>query len=130
MFSLLFYIKKSKVNKSGKTNVYARITLNGKRSEFSIDRQVPVDKWETKTGKMIGHSADAKILNRNIEIVSNKIQKCYNQLLSEQNDFNASDIKDKYFGKDKNQKMLLQIFQTHNDQAESLIGKNKIYQKK
>lgn len=124
MLSLLFYIKNSKVNKAGKTSVNARITIDGVRSEFSIGHQVPTDKWESKTGKMAGFSAEAKILNRHIETVSNKIYECYNQIMSEQNSFTATDVRDKYLGKDKKQKMLLEIFQTHNDQAEALIGKD------
>jgi hypothetical protein len=57
--SLLFFIKKSKVNSSGKTTIFLRITLDGRRSEFSIHRQIHVDWWNSKTQLALGNSAEA-----------------------------------------------------------------------
>ncbi len=39
-FSQLFYIKRCKTDSHQKTNIYLRITVNGKRSELSIQRKV------------------------------------------------------------------------------------------
>ncbi len=44
-FHTLFYIKKSKADKKGYANVYLRITIDGQRTEISINRKVPVEKW-------------------------------------------------------------------------------------
>ncbi len=40
-FSILFYIKKTKLMKTGEAPVYLRITVNGLRSELSIKRSIP-----------------------------------------------------------------------------------------
>ncbi|MGC1205280.1 MAG: Arm DNA-binding domain-containing protein [Flavobacteriaceae bacterium] len=47
--SLLFYIKKSKADRNGKTNVYLRITLDGHRTEFSVHRKIRIDRWNSRT---------------------------------------------------------------------------------
>ena len=45
--SQLFYIKKTKIDTNQKTNIYLRITVNGKRAEFSIQRKISIEKWNT-----------------------------------------------------------------------------------
>ena len=47
-FSLLFYIKRSKADKNNRANIYLRITVNGKRSELSIERKADVDRWNSE----------------------------------------------------------------------------------
>jgi Arm domain-containing DNA-binding protein len=46
-FSFLFYVKKSKENLQGKSPIYLRITLNGKRAEISISRSIEANKWSS-----------------------------------------------------------------------------------
>ncbi|KPM32308.1 Hypothetical protein I595_1959 [Croceitalea dokdonensis DOKDO 023] len=38
--NILFYPKKLKSNTDGKAMIYARVTINGKRSEFSLGRRI------------------------------------------------------------------------------------------
>jgi len=123
-FSLLFYIKRSKADHSGKVNIYFRITVNGKRSELSIRRKVHVDKWNSKAGKVKGFSQEAQELNRFIDTIRNKIYHIREKLLSENKKITAPIIKNLYLGKDDLHKMLLKIFQDHNDQVDRLIGKD------
>ncbi len=52
-FSVLFYPRGNDVDKNGKTSVYQRITVNGKRSEVSIKRKVLLTKWNSDAGKLI-----------------------------------------------------------------------------
>jgi len=89
-FSLLFYIKRSKADNSGKVNIYFRITVNGKRSELSIRRKVHVDKWNSKAGKVKGFSQEALELNRFIDAIKNKNYNIREKLPT------ANDIIEKY----------------------------------
>ena len=50
-FNILFFIKKSKLLRNGQAPIYLRITINGKRSEISIKRSIPLNygiQYETK----------------------------------------------------------------------------------
>jgi len=124
LFTFIFYIKRSKANKEGKTNIYLRITVNGKRAELSISRKVDVDKWSSASGKMKGSSSESQQLNKYIDSISNKIYKIHQQLVSENKLISASIIKNLYHGKNENQKMILKIFEDHNIQMEKLVGKD------
>ena len=42
--SILFYIKRARSNSDGKSPIYLRITVDGKRTEFSIKRFVEPEK--------------------------------------------------------------------------------------
>jgi site-specific recombinase XerD len=120
---LLFFIKKSKANSLGKTNIYLRITLNGRRSEFSIHRKIHIDEWNSRNQLAIGNSIEAQGINRQLELIKNKIYTIQQYFDRENKPFSASDLRDVYLGKDKSQKMLLEIFQEHNDEVESLVGR-------
>ena len=63
-FSVLFYPKRNDVDKEGKVPVYIRITLNGKRSELSIQHKIEIGHWNTGAGKAKGNTQEAKNLNR------------------------------------------------------------------
>lgn len=44
-FTVLFFLKKSKLLKNGEAPICMRITLNGKRAEIQIKRGIDVAKW-------------------------------------------------------------------------------------
>src|SRR5690606_7739655 len=118
--SLLFYIKKSKADAAGKTNIYLRITLDGRRSEFSIHRKIHVDWWNSKTQLALGNSVEAQEIKRHLSVIKNKVYSIQQNFERNNKSYSATDLRDVLFGKDKTQKMLLEIFQEHNDKVESL----------
>lgn len=122
--SILFYIKKSKADSQSKSNIYLRITADGKRAECSIYRKVKTDRWNPKSQRALGNSSEAIEINRQIDLIRNKIYKIQQEYLSVEKRFDAVDLRDAYLGKNKAHKMLLEIFQEHNDKVESLIGKD------
>jgi len=122
--SLLFYIKRVKVDSNNKSNIYLRITVNGRRSEFSINRKVNIDKWNSDSNRVKGFSKEAQEINQYIDLISNKIYKIHQRFIDEDKTFTAINVRDTYLGKDENHKMLLKIFQNHNNQIEKLIGKD------
>jgi integrase len=122
--SLLFYIKKTKIDNDQKTAIYLRITVNGKRAEFSIKRKIRIDKWNQASNRVRGFSKEAQEINQYIDLISNKINKIQQKFINEDKSFTSIDIRDTYLGKNENHKMLLKIFQNHNNQLEKLIGKD------
>jgi site-specific recombinase XerD len=123
-FSHLFYIKKSKIDNKQKTIIYLRITVNGRRSELSIQRKVSLEKWSSGSGRVKGYSGEAQEINQYMDLISNKINKIHQRLVEEDKPFTSTSILDTYLGKNENKKMLLKIFQDHNNQIEKLIGKD------
>ncbi|WP_298365922.1 site-specific integrase [uncultured Lutibacter sp.] len=122
--SLLFYIKRVKVDINNKANIYLRITVNSRRAEFSIQRKIHIDKWNSNLNRVKGYSKEAQEINQYIDLISNKINKIHQHLIDKEKIFSAVQIRDIYLGKGQNLKMLLKIFQDHNNQIEKLVGKD------
>ena len=123
-FSILFFLQRNKVTKDGKAPIYMRITVNGKRSQISIKRKVAVEKWNSEAGKVVGKSIEVRELNRYLNSLENKIFKIQQKLLDDNRPISALLIKNIFTGKIENHKMLLKIFQDHNNQVERLVGKD------
>lgn len=121
-FSQLFYLKGKHFEKDVKVPIYLRFTVNGRRSELSVSRKVDPEKWSARTGKMRGTNLEANELNSYLDSVRNKINKIHARLVDEGRPFNSSDIKNLYVGKGEKIKMLVQLFEEHNQQMEKLVG--------
>lgn len=66
-FRLMFYINRSRPNKSGECPINMRITINGKSLAIFTKRYVMPDLWEGKLGVCRGKSNMATEVNRYLE---------------------------------------------------------------
>jgi site-specific recombinase XerD len=104
--------------------IYVRITVNGKRAEFSTGRKVHPSKWDSAYGKVIGFSQEVRQLNAQMQKIKTDLYRHADKLQDREQPLTAVSLKESYLGLDKSVKMLLEIFQEHNDQVDSLIGKD------
>ncbi len=121
--NILFYPKKSEKNEDGMVMLYARVTINGKRGEFSLGRRVEEHRWDSRGGKLRGTVMEVSNFNRFLDNVKNRLYDIYDALLKERKDISATIIKNIYLGKEGKEYMVLEIFQEHNDTMESLLDK-------
>ena len=121
-FSVLFYPKRNDVNKEGKVPVYLRITLNGKRSELSIQHKVEIEHWNTGAGKAKGNTQEAKNLNRLMDTIKNKVYTHYRELVEKNKVISAKSLKNAYLGIEERNITLIEIFRNHNEQVRELVG--------
>ncbi len=63
MVSLLFYLKRAKSDSIGRAMIYARITIEGRRSEFSTGRKIHPSQWNPETFTVLGFSPEVRQLN-------------------------------------------------------------------
>lgn len=124
LLSILFFVRKSRKKKATHATTYLRITYEGQRAEISTMRKVLLAKWNAKANKMVGSSAEAKHVNRNLDIIKNRIYEIYQKLLDNGDDISAVKIKDEYLGNNKNDKYILQMFEDHNFRMKKLVGKD------
>ena len=61
-FSILFWIYGARAI-NNQTNIYARITLNGKRVNISLKQKVDIDSWDPKRQKVKGNGKIAREMN-------------------------------------------------------------------
>ncbi|MCL1032855.1 site-specific integrase [Elizabethkingia anophelis] len=122
--SVLFYAKKSKAKSNLQVPVYLRITVNGKRSEFSTGKNVDLSKWNPEISRIKGNSEEARTINKYFDVLSSKILEIERNLILSGESFDASDVKNLLTGRQGTERYLIPIFQHHNDRMEKLIGKD------
>ncbi|EJL72161.1 site-specific integrase [Chryseobacterium populi] len=121
--SVLFYAKKSKAKNNLQVPVYLRITVNGKRSEFSTGKMVDASKWNSEMSRLKGNSEEARTVNKYFDVLLSKILEIEKNLVLSGESFDASDVKNLFTGKQNTERYLIPIFQDHNNKMEKLIGK-------
>jgi len=122
-FSILFFPKRNNNNLVREASIYMRITVNGRRSELSVHRKVNIAKWNHKAGKLSGTKEEVRDLNDYLDAIRNKVYNIHQELLRNDTKITSQTIKNSYLGIGERQKMLLETFQSHNEQMEMLIGK-------
>lgn len=123
LLSVLFYIRRNKITKQGKVPIYMRVTYDGKRAEISTMRKVELTRWNSNGNLVIGHSSEAKLINRNLDIMRNRVHEIHQRLLDTKEDITVMAIKNIYLGKTDSPKSILEMFAEHNSRMEKLIGK-------
>jgi len=123
-FNLLFFIKKNKIRTNGTAPIYLRITVDGKASEIAAKRYIDPKKWDNKSQKAVGNSQEAKILNAYLKTLEQQVYDFHYLMLKEEDFVTAESLKSKLLGTDVTTRMLIPIFQDHNDKVEALIGQD------
>jgi len=123
-FNLLFIIKKNKIRTNGTAPIYLRITIDGKVSDIAAKRYIEPHKWDSKARKAIGNSQEAKTLNIYLKTLEQEVYDSHYLMLKEENDVTAVSLKSKLLGTDIEKRMLIPIFQEHNDKVEALVGQD------
>jgi site-specific recombinase XerD len=125
--SILFYAKRAKANVNGLVPIYTRITINGKRIELSSNRFVEISKWSTEAGKMKGNSEEARSINSHLDMLRIQIIDMQMELVHKKIPVTAETLKSKILGVDERERMIIPIYQNHNDKIEELIGNGYAY---
>lgn len=123
-FSVLFFIKKSKLLKNGEAPICLRITVNGQRAEVQIKRSVEVRKWNNKKECASGKDRQSVELNHYLDTVRAKVLRIHRELELDGKPITAETIKQYYYKGNNKPKMLLEIFDEHNKKCRELLGKD------
>ena len=94
--------------------IFARVTVNGLRTEISLQRSIPHILWDRKKARVRGNSQEARILNNHIEQTRSGLYDCYGQLKKDGKFISASVVKSRFLGTDEVNKTLLQLVSYHN----------------
>ena len=61
-FTILFFVKRTKLLKNGDAPIFTRITVDGIRLEMSIQRSIKLPDWVEKKGCAKGIKRDFRLL--------------------------------------------------------------------
>lgn len=120
--SLLFYLRKSKVNAQGLMPIYQRITIEGERFDSSTGHFVDELKWSPESGKMRGNSEEARSINSRLDLYKANVYEVEKRLFMNEIKINFENFRNEYQGKKAKARMLIPIFEEHNRKIKELIG--------
>lgn len=104
--------------------IYLRITVDRGAKELSIARECDVERWNANSGRMYGTKEDAKLLNAYLDTLQTKVYEVRRQLLEKDETITAEALKNTLRGTNQESKMIMVLFQEHNEQMRSLVNKD------
>ncbi|WP_348800030.1 site-specific integrase [Flavobacterium adhaerens] len=120
--TLHFYAKSTKANTRGLLPIYVRLTVEGKRFEYSTKKFIDSSKWSNELSKMKGNSEEARSINSLLDYTRNRINEIQFELLKESKSINIDEFKNKLLGVKERERLLIPIFEEHNRKLKELIG--------
>jgi site-specific recombinase XerD len=121
--SILFYIKRAKANNLGVCPIYTRVTVNAKRFEFSTNKYINPEKWSSEGNKVKGTSEEARSINNHLDYLKNQVLEAEKKLFKKDISITSENLKNELFGLSETKRMLVPIFQDHNNKIKELVGK-------
>ncbi len=121
-FKILFYIKRSNPKKNGRVAIMGRITIDGKRSQFSTKLEIYPDEWNNELGKSIGNSTEATAINSMLDKIRGKIVTYYYKLMDIDGYASPDKIKNILLGFEEKGKTIIYYFDKFNEQYRSKVG--------
>lgn len=92
-FTVLFFLKKSKLLKNGEAPICMRITINGKRAEVQIKRSIDVTKWNTQKNARLAGEKKYQEINHYLDTIRTKILQIHRELEQDGKPITADIIK-------------------------------------
>ena len=120
--SILFYLKRAKANAQGLAPIFQRITINGRRLDNSTGKFVDPSKWHPEMSKMRGNSEEARLINGHLDNLRTKILIAEKELNKKDIPVNLETLKNILLGTKERQRLLVPIFEEHNNKIKELLG--------
>ncbi len=127
-FNQNFVLRKTNPRQSALATIYLRMTVDGSRTEFSLQRQCDPEKWLPEKGRLNGKTEDVKSFNNYLQKVESKIYEIFQDFISSGIEFDGERIKARYLGFDvEKPKMFLDVYEDHNKEFQELVGRGLSY---
>lgn len=120
-FGVSFYLKKQKTTQLGKSPIYARITVNGKRIEISVKRSVGEQNWNAAKGMARGSRDEMVKLNKYLDQFKAGIVDTYQELALQRKLITPELLKGKVTGADHAEFTLSKLIEHHNKEQGLLL---------
>ncbi|MBS1918257.1 MAG: site-specific integrase [Bacteroidetes bacterium] len=122
-FKVLFFIRRGKKFNQEKAPINARVTINGERAEWSVQRYCDPKKWNQKTARRNGMGEESKSLNSFLDALQGNIFSIQKEYMLKNIPLTSDMVRQKILHKEKTlQRTLIEVYKYHNDQFKELVG--------
>ena len=125
-FSVMFYINRTKIKKNGMCQVLGRITVDTGIAQIGTKVEIDPEIWDGKTGRAIGRSKQALLVNRTINRLTEQAEKHYDDLVDLRGFVTAEGVKNALKGIGRRPETLLALFEEHNEEFAKRVGVNRV----
>lgn len=120
-----FYLKRSTSRKKDTDHIFIRMTVDGKREDWSTGRRCKREEWDSKAAKVKGTNAEARQINSWLDTLRTRAYACKQQLYAGGKPFTALLIRKLMQGEElEPPRMLSDAWNYHTNQIAGLIGKD------
>lgn len=121
-FNVLFFVKKNAEKKDGTAPIVARITINGKSSQFNTKQFVNKNDWNVELNRVKGRSAEAKKMNSVLDEIKSCLRNAYNDLTRKEIVVTAEKVKNTFLGIGHEKFLLIELFEECNSILKKQVG--------
>ena len=123
-FSILFFIRDSRVRKDGTASIEVVLTVNGERCAFSTGKRIKSWNWDKTKQQVKGKDEETQSLNNYLKAIKAKLYQKEAELLDRGFIITAELLRDAYFDKVESlkEKSQFEVFEGHNKEQEKLVG--------
>ncbi|MFH2141985.1 MAG: site-specific integrase [Bacteroidota bacterium] len=122
-FSLSFFTKKHRIKENGEMPLYLRISINAKRLEMSLHRNIDSSIWNVQNNTIIGAIKKAQDLRSYIYSITATIFEHHKHLRESGKDITPEVLRNAFLGIEEDKgKKILELYQEHNNRIKQLIG--------
>lgn len=124
-FTLTFYARKPKTERP-EYPLFARISVGGQVTEFTIGRTVNPKHWNQKRNQSDGQTKRDRELNKFLEMVRSRFCEIHNALIRDNKLVNPAILKAHYLGTMEKPKMLCEVFRETNEKRKEELDRGDI----
>lgn len=121
----MFFIRRTKLRKNLEAPVLMRITVNGERTDVSIQRTILPEQWNRDKGCAKPTTQNGKELNLYLNEARLQVYQCHQELLSKKLPVTAKALKTAFLHGTEEAEVhtLLDLYREHNANLKSMIDK-------
>jgi integrase/recombinase XerD len=121
--NILYILSVSRTRKDKKAPVYCRITYNKKRKTFSTGQFVNPKHWNSKKQKLPDTTEQAELINKQLSLISNKLNQAFLMLQIQEHNFTSVDIHSLYKGEKLSKEYnVIEYFESFLNKLKTLVG--------
>lgn len=120
--TILFFIKRTKLLKSGEAPIFLRLTINQERAEFGLKLSTLPYNWSEIEQMVIEGRPNSNEINKAIIQLEKRVNGIIEYLETEDGEITSRLVIDKIAGKKEKKHTILEVFNEHNTNAQKLVN--------